>query len=210
MISMSLGGFEDTALALIAEGQELLKRAQQRAGEEKFLFALDVLVQHYHAEIIRFCDSFLQASGVGGVEGEDVAQEVFLAAYKRMPSFEPQASLRTWLYQIARHICAHMLRDERRHLESMKQNQAIVADRAHGATEIPMDERLQYQEWLERVQASLPKLRESDRVILVLAYMSDLTTEQIAEILMIKPQEVRTRRSRALQRLRRLVHHEEQ
>lgn len=197
---------EDTALALIAEGQELFKRDQQKAGEEIFLAALDGLVRQYHSEIIGFCVEVLQGTGVNG---EDVAQEVFLAAYKTMPSFQARASLRTWLYQIARNRCAHVLRDETRHLQSLEKNRETVLHCAHREADLPTEKRLQHQEWLERVQSSLTKLREADRAILVLTYMRDLTTAQIAEILMVTPQEVRTRRSRALQRLRMVLEHDE-
>jgi RNA polymerase sigma-70 factor (ECF subfamily) len=206
MISMAPRGVEDTALALIAEGQDLLQRDQQQAGEEKFLAALDKIVRQYQSEMIGFCVDMLQGTGVNG---EEVAQEVFVAAYQTIQRFEARASLRTWLYQIARNMCAHVLRDETRHRVSLEQNRETILHRAHRAADIPTEQRLQHQELLERVQSSLTQLREADRTILVLTYMRELTTAQIAEILMITPQEVRTRRSRALQRLRMVVEHDD-
>jgi RNA polymerase sigma-70 factor (ECF subfamily) len=200
MTSIAPRGVEDTALALIVEGQELVKRDQQRAGAEKFLAALDDLVRQYQAEMTGLCVDLLQGTGV---DGDDVAQEVFLAAYQTMPRFQPQASLRTWLYQTARNMCAHVWRDETRHRVSLAQNRETILTRAHREADIPPEQRLSHQEWLERVQSSLMQLREADRAILILTYMRDLTTAQIAETLMLTPQEVRTRRSRALQRLRR-------
>jgi RNA polymerase sigma-70 factor, ECF subfamily len=198
---------EDPTLALIAEGQELWTRDQQRAGEEKFLAALDGLVRQYQAEIIGFCVEVLQGTGV---QGEDIAQEVFVAAYHTMPHFEARASLRTWLYRIARNRCAHVLRDETRHRGSLAKHREPVLHRAHRAAEPPPEQQLQDQEALARVQASLTQLREVDRTILILTYMRELTTAQIAEILMIAPQLVRLRRSRALQRLRMVVEHDAQ
>ena len=196
---------DDPPLALIAAGQDLWKQDQQRAGEAKFLAALDALVRQYQAEIIGFCVEVLQGTGV---QGEDIAQEVFLAAYKAMPHFEARASLRTWLYRIARNQCAHVVRDEARHLQSLATHRAPVLHRAHRAAELPPEQRLQDHEVRTRVQASLTQLKEADRTVLVLTYMRELTTDQIAEILMITPQEVRTRRSRALKRLRMVVDHE--
>jgi hypothetical protein len=66
---------EDPTLALIAEGQELWKQDQPHAGKEKFLAALDGLVRQYQSEIIGFCVELLQGTGV---QGEDIAQEVFV------------------------------------------------------------------------------------------------------------------------------------
>jgi RNA polymerase sigma-70 factor (ECF subfamily) len=197
---------EDPTLALIAEGQELWKQDQPHAGKEKFLAALDALVRQYQSEIIGFCVEFLQGTGV---QGEDIAQEVFVAAYTTMPHFEARASLRTWLYRIARNRCAHVLRDETRHRGSLAKHHEPVLHRAHRAAEQPPEQQLQDQELLARVQTSLTQLREADRTLLVLTYMRGLTTEQIAEILKIAPQQVRTRRSRALQRLRMVVEYDE-
>lgn len=196
---------EDPILALIAEGQDLWQRDQQHAGEAKFLAALDSLVRQYQAEIIGFCVELLQGTGV---QGEDVAQEVFLAAYRTMPHFEARATLRTWLYRIARNQCAHVLRDETRHRGSLATHRTPIVHRAHRAAEMPLEQRLQDHELLAQVQAGLQQLREADRTLLVLTYMRELTTEQIAEILMIAPQRVRLRRSRALQRLRMVVDHD--
>ena len=198
---------EDTLLALIAEGQGLWTREQQHAGAEKFLAALDGLVRQYQPEIIGFCVEMLQGTGI---QGEDIAQEVFVAAYTTMPHFEARASLRTWLYRIARNRCAHVLRDETRHLQSLATHHEPVMHGAHRAAELSPEQQLQHQEELAQVHASLTQLREADRTMLILTYMRELTTEQIAEILMIAPQQVRLRRSRALQRLRMVVNHDAQ
>ena len=140
-----------------------------------------------------------------GLDAEGVAHDVFIAAYKGMPGFKPRGSLRTWLYQIARHLCAHTVRDETRHRASVERHRATIEDLVHHGPEHTADERLHRHEWLERVRVGLRQLNERDRTILVMTYMRELPTDQIAEILMITPQDVRTRRSRALRRLREVI-----
>jgi RNA polymerase sigma-70 factor (ECF subfamily) len=194
--------FEARALDCIAEGQRLWEGRQQRAGEEHFLAALEILLRHYRHEMVGFCVEMLQWSGL---DAEGVAHGIFIAAYQGMPGFKPQGSLRTWLYQIARHLCAHTLRDETRHRASVERHRATIEDRVHRRPEGPADARLHRQEWLERVRVGLRQLNECDRTVLVMTYMRELPTDQIAKILMITPQDVRTRRSRALRRLREVI-----
>ena len=45
---------------------------------------------------------------------EDAAQETFIQAWLRLPSYRPQASLRNWLYRIAVNTAIDMLRKEKR------------------------------------------------------------------------------------------------
>ena len=104
--------------------------------------------------------------------------------------FEARASLRTWLYRIARNRCAHVSRDETRHRGSLA-NTTSPSCTGHTGAELSPEQQLQHQEELAQVQASLTQLREADRTILILTYMRELTTAQIAEILMITPQQVR-------------------
>src|SRR5262245_50902233 len=45
---------------------------------------------------------------------EDVAQDVFLAAYANLASFDPRrAAFRTWLFTIARNRCRNVLKRRR-------------------------------------------------------------------------------------------------
>lgn len=45
---------------------------------------------------------------------DDVTQEVYLRAYRALPSFRGESSARTWLLSIARRTCADQVRDLRR------------------------------------------------------------------------------------------------
>ncbi len=50
----------------------------------------------------------------GGSHVEDLTQEVFMVAYKRLPEFENRAALTTWLFRIAYRIVGAHVRGERR------------------------------------------------------------------------------------------------
>jgi RNA polymerase sigma-70 factor, ECF subfamily len=61
---------------------------------------------------------------------DDVTQEVFLRAYRALPSFRGDSSARTWLLSIARRTCADAIRDlrRRRRLVTRLERPEAVAD----------------------------------------------------------------------------------
>lgn len=71
---------------------ELVARA--RRGDTA---AFGELVDRHRAAVYRAAHAALGSAG----EAEDVAQEAFLAAYRRMDSYRGEASFRTWLLTIA-------------------------------------------------------------------------------------------------------------
>lgn len=81
--------------------------AQARAGDER---AFAELIEPYRRELQVHCYRFL-----GSVQdAEDVLQEIMLAAWQDLASFEGRSSLRTWLYRVATHRCLNALRTARR------------------------------------------------------------------------------------------------
>jgi len=74
--------------------------------QQKFLEALELLVIVYQQPIIRFCTGMMGNKE----EGEDIGQEVFLAAYYGMPRFKQDSSIRTWLFAIAHYQCLTLQR----------------------------------------------------------------------------------------------------
>src|ERR1700675_1329469 len=71
--------------------QELVERAQR--GDKK---AFELLVAKYQRKLGRLLSRFIRDPG----EGEDVAQEAFIKAYRALPSFRGESAFYTWLYRI--------------------------------------------------------------------------------------------------------------
>lgn len=59
--------------------------------------AFDELYRSHEARIYRFCHRL----SANSADAEDLAQEVFLAAFRGLPRFAGRASVTTWLYKIA-------------------------------------------------------------------------------------------------------------
>ena len=82
------------------------RTTSRRAG----LAAFDALYATYGDRIYRFC---FRLTG-RAADAEDLAQEVFVAAYRGLGGFEGRSSVATWLYRIALYRWRRM-REARRH-----------------------------------------------------------------------------------------------
>lgn len=83
--------------------------ARARAGDAE---AFRDLVEPYRRELRLHCYRLLGSL----VDADDVLQEVLLAAWRGLGSFEERATPRTWLYRIATHRCLNAVRDGRRRI----------------------------------------------------------------------------------------------
>src|SRR5262245_28137788 len=94
---------------------------------DDFRGALETLVRGYQHVIVGFCTNMLGDTDLGA----EVAQDVFLAAYGALPRFRGQASVRTWLFAIARKQCLKVLRNRRRRSHLEHDQQSTIAAMAH-------------------------------------------------------------------------------
>jgi RNA polymerase sigma-70 factor (ECF subfamily) len=133
-------------------------------------------------------------------ESEDAASVIFIKALDHLPGFvDRDDSFRTWLFRIAHNEIADRHRQRARHAESPIDQEQGLRDAASTLEDaaIAMDDRI-------RVRELLAQLPPRERAVLELR-TADLTTREIAEVLQISEQNVRTAQSRAVSRLRGLL-----
>lgn len=130
---------------------------------------------------------------------EDTAQETFLRAWRNLPSFRPQSSLRNWLYRIATNAALDVLR--RRPEETLEDEEVqMLADQAAGP-ETALIEKEQVL-FLQQAMQSLP---QASRLVLVLREYGDLSYQEIASVLDVPIGTVMSRLNYARNRLREIL-----
>ena len=87
----------------MSDDERLVRRFQ--GGDEE---AFDELVERHRRRVFS-----LACRLVGTGEADDLAQEVFLAAYRALPAFRGDSTFSTWIYRITVHLCSHHLRRRR-------------------------------------------------------------------------------------------------
>src|SRR5690242_6341772 len=102
---------DEAVLAHIRRGQSLIEQqGDYRGAEGEYQQALEVLTRTYYKIIVGFCVNILRCYVLHAREvAPDVAQEVFCAAWRSLPRFRHESSIRTWLFRIARNKCIDAL-----------------------------------------------------------------------------------------------------
>ena len=138
-------------------------------------------------------------------DAEDAAQDVFLKAYQNLNRFKPEASLLTWLYRIAINTCI----DYRRKpffesvFKNSKEGDVFVVDQP---SDSPSPEKLyESKEIGNAIQFALGRLSEKLRTVIVLKEIEGLSYEEISEVLDVSIGTVKSRISRAREKLKELL-----
>jgi RNA polymerase sigma factor (sigma-70 family) len=172
------------------------------AGGDPAAFAR--LVEHYGKTV---CSIALAI--VGDVTAsEDVAQEVFLLAWRRLPTLRNPASFAPWLRQLARNAArTHMRGTSRRRRIGEKASAELGREAAAAADPAPdAPTALAWEE--ERaalaaaIGAALAELPEDAREVVILFYREGRSLAQVAALLGLSQDAAKKRLSRARARLR--------
>jgi RNA polymerase sigma-70 factor, ECF subfamily len=165
---------------------EALVRRFQSGDEAVF----DELVERHRSRIYGLV---CRLAGTG--EADDLAQDVFVAAYKSLRSFRGEAAFGTWLYRIAIHTCSHHLR--RRRPETLELDER----EPDGRRERDPEARAMQRELQGMVRSAIHRLPYKLRAVIVLRDMHGMSYEEIAGVVGCPIGTVRSRLHYATQRL---------
>ena len=140
--------------------------------------AFDVIVERHRRHVYQLCYRF-----VGNHEdASDLAQDVFVRAFKGLRTFKGDAALSTWLYRIAVNVSLNKVSTKTPRAESLdafeRQGDARIASGEESATDAVLRE-----ERAAQVRAAIARLPKKQRATLILRAYHDLPHEQIAGIL---------------------------
>ena len=128
---------------------------------------------------------------------EDLTQEAMLRAWRQRGSLRNEEALKSWLFRIA----ANLWRDQLRRRRSPVARPVELQDSTM-ATELPAEQILSGQEDLQKVLAQLEELPARQREAIYLSACEGMKASEIALILEITPEAVRSSLSIARRRLR--------
>lgn len=181
-------GWPDVAPEVVAAAQ---------AGDER---AFAQIVHHYQRAV--FTIAWRMAGEAS--TAEDLAQEVFLRAWRKLGTFRLGAPLKPWLLRLASNVCINALKKRRPTAVSMLGNEdgdaREPASEAPGAPELAA--KGEAAELLERAIAQLP---DDYRLVVTLRHVEELSCEEIAAALGRPLGTIKVQLFRARERLRRML-----
>ena len=138
-------------------------------------------------------------------DAEDVVQETFLRAYKRLSDYEARASFSTWLYRIASNYALDLIRSRRRHQDKRDYSAGEDRDILQTIPEAsPSADRIVFGSQVkDRVNAALDELSAQERTAFVLRHFEGLSIEEIGRTLGTGTNATKHSIFRAVQKLRR-------
>ena len=135
-------------------------------------------------------------------DAEDTMQEVLLKSIPNLPKFDSPKALIVWLYRVAKNRCLMSRRKSKfapkqtLSLEELMPDQRELKRFSDKPVETP-ETALLRRENAKRLRQAVQKLPPDFRLVLVLRDMEELSDDDVAEIMGLKPGTVRVRLHRA-------------
>ena len=176
-------------VATLTQPNEALARAKN--GDQA---AFAELVREHQSMVYSLARYFLRDAAVA----EDVAQEVFLHLYQNLASIESPAQLKLWLRKVAGHRCI----DYARRQKSQAVKLSVSLDDAPESVSLFEMPDSMMRSTIRRLVSTLP---EKPRLVVTLRYQEDLDPTEIARILEMPLNTVKSHLRRSLAILREKV-----
>lgn len=167
--------------------------------------AFNTLVDRHLQAVYTFC---LRYTG-SKEDAQDAVQETFVKAWKNLRRFDIKKSFRTWCFAIAKNSATDLMR-KRKSVPFSKfdtsEDSNVLTDTLADPEPLP-EEIFESASLAEDVRDALEDLSTRDRTIISLRYEEEQSFEDIAKILRIPANTVRSLHRRALIQLRKLLEH---
>jgi RNA polymerase sigma factor (sigma-70 family) len=133
-------------------------------------------------------------------DAEEVAQDVFIKAYKYLADFKGASKFTTWLYTIVNNTCISFLRKKKLDIHSLDNEKVFeVADGQDSGMRANM---IEQKSKLAMVNDAISLLNPDDAQIITLFYKAEQSLEETAQILGIETNAAKVRLHRARTRLK--------
>lgn len=158
-------------------------------GNEK---AFKTILDTHQASIYRFSVRFLGDES----EAEDIAQETFIRFFRAADRYRPEASLRTYLFRIARNLCIDYIRKKRPELMNE------LPEKTTSKTPLNIVENA---EFMDNLIQSVHALPENQCTAILLRHDQDMRYDEIAKAMNLSVSAVESLLVRARRTLRKII-----
>ena len=138
---------------------------------------------------------------------EEITQDIFLNVYKKLQTLKNPNLFAGWLYVSATRRCHAWLKKKQIPMESLEtMSPEELEELAYTQYRAEQQEEIVNEQQREVVKRLLQKLPESERTVVTLHYLGDMTCEDISQFLGVSPNTVKSRLHRARKRLKQAEH----
>ncbi|MYF99321.1 sigma-70 family RNA polymerase sigma factor [Candidatus Poribacteria bacterium] len=134
---------------------------------------------------------------------QEITQDVFITAYQKFPTFAHTRRFAGWLYVVTNRKCIAWHRKKKLDTQSIDETNPVELEEIY-YSEYTKHKRNEAVKEKQRalVEKLLSKLQESERTVMTLFYLAEMSCEEIAEYLGVSPNTIRSRLHRARNRLK--------
>lgn len=165
-------------------------------NEQSVEETVESLMQMYGQSILQLVYAYVHNEAVA----EDLTQEIFLKCYKALPTYQAKSSLKTWLWRIA-------INHAKDYLKSWHNQNVYTADDTvlHNVqSSEAIEQQIIQQDEDAALANAVMQLPVIYREVIYLFYFEDYTMKQIAALLQVNENTVKTRlrKGKALLKIR--------
>jgi RNA polymerase sigma-70 factor, ECF subfamily len=159
--------------------------------------AFDAIVDRYGAPLYGYARRLTGNTA----DGEDIAQETFVRLYEHLPKLDLSQPLKPWLFRVCTNLCRNLAKKKKSltfsQLESDDESEYTSFLDSIDSDEIPLSEKFDQSERKKHVQAAVNDLPQKYQIVISLYYFQGLSYEEIATVLTLPINTVRTHIKRA-------------
>jgi RNA polymerase sigma-70 factor (ECF subfamily) len=165
--------------------------------------AFEILLQRHRQSIFEF---ILRSVGpYNFTQAEDLTQETFLRVVKQASAYEQRAKFTTWLFTLARNLCIDASRRrihrKAQSLDSTDEEGNSLLDRT-AASGPAVDRQVIGHQLQARLTEAIDSLPEDQREVFLMRESADLSFKEIADVIGVSENTVKSRMRYALEKLR--------
>jgi RNA polymerase sigma-70 factor, ECF subfamily len=133
-------------------------------------------------------------------DAEEIAQDIFVKAYRSLADFRGESKFSTWLYTIVNTTCITFLRKKRLETHSLDDESVFeLADSQHSGFKA---NQVEQKSKVAMVNQAIKLLNPDDAKLITLFYKGEQSLDEIGQIMGLDPNTVKVRLHRARQRLK--------